>query len=654
MYRMSDRIFLFVLTALFLVPGVLAVVSVDPLTITQYNAGDTLSVSGQVSHTAAVRGYLMLEMVCSNTTTPISTTLFDLSANVPQSYSQLFTLPDGSSGSCFVRATLRDNAFIFLSSAQSSSFVISSDLRGTFTSSGTSFQLGDTFTLQGDITQLDGSAVDGTAVLTYRRSDVAVLTQSTSVVDGLLDHVFSLRLLPTGSYAVDVVVTDSRGNSQSFAAVASFTLEDQLLVFLDLVRDSYLPGETVTVSGEVETKAGGVPSDLVLDVTLDSRVEHVLAQGGSFTYQFLIPFSAKAISYTVDLLAKDADGNIGSATTHYSVVQVPTTLRVELAATSVEPGAQLSFEPVFLDQAGDLYDTTVTVMLLNPNTQQVLSTVVSSNEDHTLGFEQFALPGPWQLQVDGEGLHDEVQVTVVPKRALETSLSGVELSIHNIGNVAWDDVVQMKANDLFAEEQVSLAVNASTTWDLREYFADGNYTLVISTTGEQYENVELFTPGIFSRFASGFKKVFGKDAAAATGSAVVETETTSSPALASSSLFSLLAFVALAGLVFFFYRRQVGKSSHDESYPLYSPDTYNKEERSRDLVEGQARRVQLEREKVDRKPRYEYGKATEEDIKDFRKQMERKFAEEQQDQQRNSFQRQNPPPSSGSVFDMFN
>ena len=98
MYRMSDRIFLFVLTALFFLPAVFAIVSIDPFTITQYNAGDTLGVSGQVSHTAAVRGYLSLEMICGNTTTPISTTLFDLAANIPQSYSHIFTLPDSSSG----------------------------------------------------------------------------------------------------------------------------------------------------------------------------------------------------------------------------------------------------------------------------------------------------------------------------------------------------------------------------------------------------------------------------------------------------------------------------------------------------------------------------------------------------------------------------
>ena len=48
MYRMSDRIFLFVLTALFFLPAVFAIVSIDPFTITQYNAGDTLGVSGQV------------------------------------------------------------------------------------------------------------------------------------------------------------------------------------------------------------------------------------------------------------------------------------------------------------------------------------------------------------------------------------------------------------------------------------------------------------------------------------------------------------------------------------------------------------------------------------------------------------------------------
>ena len=171
-----------VLVAVVCLPSVIASISLISPEQTTFNFGDLLEISGTALETTDINGVLKYELDCGETDI-LATKAISLRANVEKSFEETFTIPQSLTGSCTMHVFVESNGNTQVE-ARSTTFAITEALNAEITLDKESVQLGDSVTLKGIITKMDGRAIDGLAKIAFKTGSDIVVQDTMKVSKG--------------------------------------------------------------------------------------------------------------------------------------------------------------------------------------------------------------------------------------------------------------------------------------------------------------------------------------------------------------------------------------------------------------------------------------------------------------------------------------
>lgn len=118
-------------------------------------------------------------------------------------------------------------------------------------------QLGKTLMIYGYVTSVDDEPVNGLATVYFKTEDKTYSIDDVEINEGKIEYSYTAANIKPGEYYIDILATDSGTNKklliENFAKLNVF---DEVQIFLEPLQKKYMPGSTVTLSGQVRTIFG--------------------------------------------------------------------------------------------------------------------------------------------------------------------------------------------------------------------------------------------------------------------------------------------------------------------------------------------------------------------------------------------------------------
>ena len=533
---------LFVLLLL-LIPVASATISISGPTKSQYNIGDVIEFSGYAETSEDFTGSLRFYLVCGSKTYNLQRFSVDLSPGERLLFSQLsmnsITASSTMLGQCKIKSELTSNDFVF-DSAYSYNFEINNDLQGTFTLDKSSIMLGDTITLTGTIYKDNGNPLDGTAEIYFVYGNEEYLMGFVDVVSGLFTYSTELSATSPGNYYITITARDSYGNYETFTKTKSFTISDNLEIYLNTNALSFYPGDVLNAFGDVQTELGSSISSAVVEVSLDDTKVSTSLDQSKFTQDLIIPSDTSTGVHTISVFATDNFGNTGETSLAIEILPLASDLEIIIDNSSLNPREQITISSNLFDQTSEFMQDSLTLQVYDSNNVLVSEKTITSGESVTYQIPQFASPGLWSVTATYDSAKASVSTstsfTINEVQSLDYEIINGILYLRNNGNVLYNDDLNIPVDGLDQEYLISrtknLDPNETIAIDLTDELPSGSYTLSIPTGfGIAEETLDINN---------------GKTSSSIT------------------IIYSILALIFIAGLVYLIYLRMTPKNNSKE------------------------------------------------------------------------------------------
>ncbi|MBI2148803.1 hypothetical protein HYU23_03920 [Candidatus Woesearchaeota archaeon] len=623
------NLFLILLLFILLIPLVNAEIKLSPFSSTVYNLGDKVLIQGTLVHSNTTRANLNLFLNCGSNTIQVGTILLNLKAKQLESFSNLVTLP----------TDFNDLNGLFLDSKDFQAFDLTNELKGSFDINKNEFQLGDELSIKGTVTKQNNLVVNGVFVISFKQGDKLLFLDTVEVIDGVVDYnKFLNRILP-GTYSIDILAKDNLGNLNSFNDLFKIIITGNLNINAVFDKNIYTPGDTLTINGYVGSSLNKELSNLDVDFNFENEIKtkQLAKSTETFVVNYNIQSNVKTGRHLVTVVASDDEGNYASNSIDFDVLAVPTKLNLFLDSNAYDPEEEIIFNVTLLDQAGDPISDNINVDLFDNKGKIILSKIVKAGQQNTFLLPKHASPGIWKLNSYGFGLEYNFPFTVNEYQRLDADIQGTNLIVNNVGNIPYKGLFEISGNDVRKTKDLKLKVGEKDEIKLDKLFSSGSYDFNLPSLGKSFDDIVI--PEKKSLFG-GTNKIKNK----VTGNVARNTVSPTRRSL----LF--VALVVLCGCLIYLMFTYKGKFKKDK-FGIKS---------SSDYIMGQRKLDELKSKGIRKDNRtVEYGKATKEDIDDWKRRVQESIKEHERTTSENEFVRHQQKSSSddrpkGGLFNMFN
>jgi len=279
---------------------------------------------------------------------------------------------------------------------------------------------------------------------------------------------------------VDFYASDKFGNSKLFKDALSFRVSGLLQVQLD-VGERYLPGQRIVVAGTVRPELGGPMQNVRATVYVDGYPFNAEVRNGRFSHDFTLQKAIMSGTHEVQVQIVDEVGNAGDAGALFTVTPVPTTLTLKVDREMAKPGEDITIAPELLDQGGQPLMLAVNTIVTDPKKVKVLDSESVTGKDVAVRLDEYAVPGAYQVLARSEGLSAQAEFRVAIREGLDIAQEGSIITVHNTGNVAFKDAVELTAAETSIRKKLSLAPDEKAVIDLSQELPEGTYAVVVNS-----------------------------------------------------------------------------------------------------------------------------------------------------------------------------
>jgi len=263
-----------------------------------------------------------------------------------------------------------------------------------------------------------------------------------------------------------------------------FVLTNELRVEGDLDVLTQKPGNDVIVSGVIRKMNGLRVVSGSVALTLNGKVYGSGLSDGAFSYRVTLPEDISAGEQAILIKARDLEGNEGSGEVRFRVVSVPEELVVNIDKDTYRPGERITTTVFLNDQSGKNVLGSSTVQLVDPNGDDTLTKVVENGIEFEIFLDEITLPGTWILRGENKGFETSKKFYVEEVKDKIVRLEGDKLIIRNIGNVDYDEPVEISLEGDDGEEfkiikDTLLKPNQTIIVDLNHEAPGGNYDVSV-------------------------------------------------------------------------------------------------------------------------------------------------------------------------------
>jgi len=296
-------------------------------------------------------------------------------------------------------------------------------------------------------------------------------------------------------------LTDILGNCQvkltigrQVAVTKIFTITDTILVTAVLEKESYNPGEGITVNIEA-VKANG---DLLYGFIegMNSSIFSKAVENGFVTEVFSMPETIEAGTYDLGIRAYDRgkDGvlNEGFTTVSFKINQVASNMVISLSGDEVMPGEEFTIGAEIYDQSGVEMIGTVSVKVLSPKNEDI-ELAIPTGEFQSFNLPINATPGVWKVITSFNLLAEQREFTVLenPMVEFEFEEDGV-LVVRSVGNADYNGTINVEIGNETLELELVMEIGEVRKFSLRA--PQGEYEVAVSD-GETSTSQQVLLTG---------------------------------------------------------------------------------------------------------------------------------------------------------------
>ncbi len=495
------RVFLILLTILFVLPISYATISIDNMDKLKYNIGDEIKISGYVlESTSVIGGLFSLAINCGDGNFKLSSVSLNLNNGEKKTFPTQFNtpkviIPNALSGNCYIEATLKANNVV-IDSGKSNTFEIARDLVGNFKIDKPKVQLGVPFTLDGNVFKLNNKEVEGSAEL-YLKSNTtsSFLLDVVNIKDGRFSFTYSPLLMPAGNYAIDILATDLYGNKNLFSNAANINIVDNLEVSVTIDKINLLPDEYLTVKGYIYDSFNNKVNDATVTIEVGNEVKVVKVENGEFEESFRLPININSGKQTVSVKAEDKLGNKGDKKLEFNVATVSTTLELAMNKEKVKPGEVVEITPKIYDQANNLIEDEVLIEILDPQGNSLVKNSIKTNWVLSYKLLDIAIPGTYIVKANVDKLNAKGSFEVEYITDIDIKLYNQTILLKNKGNVEYKKPLEINFdNGKYAvSKRLSIGPGELFSLNLGSYVPTGSYAIEV-TSGDGravFENIPV-------------------------------------------------------------------------------------------------------------------------------------------------------------------
>jgi hypothetical protein len=459
-----------------------------------YAIGDSISIEGFVVASKDISGSLNLVLDCGNKENieSVTVTMKELDK---KSFSELglknFTVK--GAGSCKVRIELVDASAV-IESAETKQFEVAktAPLAVRITLETKSLHLGENLNIKGIAFRLDGSDVNGKADISIEGNNNTYNIGSADIKGGQFALSQPIKGLPGGDYKVQIKVTDSLGNENSFESLSDLGIDDKIDFTFVTNKMEFPPGDNVFVSGNIMT---AIKNAKVTASIFGSKASKDV-KTSNFLINLTLPNDIPAGAQALSVYLEDDFGNKGSANQELSIKQQARSIDITTLKSALQPGDILSVRLYLYDQTKRDMDGDIELRF-SKDSKIMDSKSVKSKEKADFQLDKLAAPGEYSLDASNGQVTGKLTVTVFEVKQVDPSLDGQIVTVENLGNVQYIDPVEFtltsKSEVYESSIKTSLMPGQKDTVDLGYSFPSGNYDLVLyyGDKSKIYQNVKI-------------------------------------------------------------------------------------------------------------------------------------------------------------------
>lgn len=288
----------------------------------------------------------------------------------------------------------------------------------------------------------------------------------------------------------------------------TFKISGKLEVFLK--TDSFFakPGESIQIEGSARRLSGeGINGNVEIKIPMlgsldNSGINKAILYGkaanGDFSINFTIGKDTPPNNYKVNVIAYEENNgertSEGIASADLQVFATLNSIDIAMDNQNSDPGKNISFKPILIDQSGNPLVGDSDVKIIDPNAIPVYEKILQSGETVNYNIPTNATAGYYEIAVSSQNKEKSKKFYVNEKPLVYFQLVNGTLIVKNIGNVPYNKSVQVDING----KQILQKINNLRPGDSIEYKLTGTQpqnSVKISDGESQLseENAVLFT-----------------------------------------------------------------------------------------------------------------------------------------------------------------
>lgn len=260
-----------------------------------------------------------------------------------------------------------------------------------------------------------------------------------------------------------------------------FEISNEIYMEVDFDFENYEPGSNVNLQVFAEKESGN-PVEGYLELISEglgvSIVEGI--SDGELSFSFEIPEDAKSGEQNISLVVYELGSlgeqtNSANLTEFISISSILTELKIIFSSDSVLPGEDFTYFVNTYDQAGDVMQRDISLIVYEPEGFVFLKKLVKPENEQTLNFALDSTQGYWKVEASSGGLSETKLFYLEEIEEIQTSLINNTLIVTNIGNVRYVGPLEISIGSSVEVKQVDLEIGESKKFNL--YAPDGTYLI---------------------------------------------------------------------------------------------------------------------------------------------------------------------------------
>jgi len=459
----------------------------------KYNLAEEISISGRIySQEISKNWYAEPVLICDGVSTKsLGTSMqFPLAQGAEIYFPDDFNIPNinsfGSSGKCKIRLNIITIDGETVAEGMSEEFEISPELKGDFSISKSSIQMGEPVIISGTIKNLNNEPIEGIFEIKLVGQRDFVVHRGT-LENGFFEFTTNFEgtaiLNFKDDYNVIITAKDIHGNYKEFTNALNLKVTNIFNVNAEILNDDVFPGREIGIRGTITKDTDGEtpPSEGNVILTVEEKTYKTPFTNGKIEYSLKTDYNLKAGNHDIKIKVEDGNGNSGETTISFNSLSVAKSVGIVTDKEAYNPGETVQIKGIINDQAGDELTGEIDFTITNSKGKDIETSIHMAGEYFELYLPKGSPPGEWTISTKHKDLTGINKIKIQEVKDLEILFNEGNVLIRNIGNLKIENecVVNIKgpSKDYSIKKKSTLNANETLTIDLRKEVPTGNYDI---------------------------------------------------------------------------------------------------------------------------------------------------------------------------------